>query len=299
MTYDALVVGGSIAGVSAALQLARARRSVCVIDAASPRNRFAATSQGVFGHDGTPPRELIGRARDQLSRYPTATLVEGTVVTAAGRDGGFGLTLASGASFEAKVLVLAFGVSDTLPDLPGLAERWGVSVLHCGYCHGYEHDGPLGVLNVAPPSARQAALIRDWGPTTFFLNGRDDLDTAARDLLARRGVSIEPAPIAVLVGDAPNLAGVRLADGRTVEIEALFVRPRVRLNSDLAEQLGCAIDEGPVGPYIRVDGSQQTTVARVFAAGDIARVGHDATLASAGGVMAGTSAHQALVFDAP
>lgn len=298
MTFDALVVGGSIAGVSAALQLARARRSVCVVDAGSPRNRFAATSQGVFGHDGVPPRQLIGRACEQLARYPTATLVEGTAATARPADGGdFYVTLASGEVLAAKTLVLAFGVSDMLPDLAGLAERWGVSVLHCGYCHGYEQDGPLGVLNVAPASARQARLIRDWGPTTFFLNGLDDLDDEGRDLLTRRDVAVEAAPIAELLGPAPALAGVRLADGRTIHIAALFVRPRVRLNSDLAEQLGCAIDEGPVGPYIRVDASQQTTVGRVFAAGDIARVGHDATLASAGGVMAGTSAHQALVFD--
>jgi thioredoxin reductase len=299
MIFDSLVVGGGFAGLSAAIHLARARRSVCVVDAGQPRNRFSQASHGFFGHDGARPREMIGQAKAQIGLYPTVTQIYGTV-TAAQRsaDSEFSLNLASGETLAARTLVLAFGVADAVPDLPGFVELWGTGVLHCPYCHGYEqHRGPLGVLDVRRPySARQAALLADWGPITFFLNGRNDLDQETRGLLARRGVTLEPAPVARLVGAAPGPIGVELVDGRTLEVKAVFVQPQTSLNSDIAEQLGCAIDEEASGPVIRTDAVKRTTVNGVFAAGDIARASHNATWASSDGVTAGISAHQFLVF---
>ncbi len=298
MQYDAIVIGGSYAGLSAAIHIARARRSVCVIDAGSPRNRFADASHGFFGHDGAAPLAMIAAARTEVDRYPGVTMIAGTASDARARDGGgFAVTLGDGRTLTSAKLVLAFGISDVLPDVPGLAERWGRTVLHCPYCHGFEHGGGrLGVLWTAPMSAHQAALIADWGSTTLYLNGSDMPDAAARALLNRRGVAIEPAPIRALQGEADSLSSLMLDDGREVAIDALFLAPRSRLNSPIAERLGCALEDGPFGPVIRTDAAKLTSVPGVYAAGDIARAPHNASWAAADGVTAGVSLHQSLVF---
>ncbi len=147
MTYDAVVIGGSYAGLSAAIHIARARRSVCVIDASSPRNRFADASHGFFGQDGAEPLAMIAAARAEVERYPGVTMIAGTASDAHVVNGGFAVTLVDGSTLTSAKLVLAFGISDMLPEVPGLAERWGRTVLHCPYCHGFEHGGGrLGVL---------------------------------------------------------------------------------------------------------------------------------------------------------
>ncbi|KMO29659.1 thioredoxin reductase [Methylobacterium variabile] len=297
MRYDALVVGGSFAGLSAATYIARARRSVCVIDAGAPRNRFAAASHGFFGQDGQDPRAMIATARAQLSAYPSATLVAGEVTGAQASGDGFALALVGGARLEGARLVLAFGIADVLPDLPGLAERWGTSVLHCPYCHGFEFAGrPLGVLHAGPLSAHQAQLIAEWGPTTLFLNGSGPLDDDTSATLKERGIRVEPAPVRALSGEGRALSAVVLSDGRAVTLDALYVAPRTRLNSPIAGELGCAVDEGPLGPVIRTDAAKRTTVPGIYAAGDAARAPHSATWAAADGVTAGVSLHQSLVF---
>ncbi len=309
-TYDVIVLGGSFAGLSAAMQLARARRRVCVVDAGQPRNRFAAASHGFFGQDGEPPLAMIEQARRKLAAYPTVVFVQGTVVQAtAAADGshGFAVVLQDGTPLAARKLVLAFGVQDGLPDIAGLRERWGATVLHCPYCHGYEFAGQrLGVLYHSPQSGMHAQLIADWGPTTLFLNGETTLGSAEHARLLALGIAIEPAPIAALEGPDRALTGVRLqategSDARVVPLAALYVASATRPASPLAEQLGCAFDEGPMGPissYVRTDANKMTTVPGVYAAGDLTLMRHNATLASAEGVLAGVGAHQALVFGA-
>ena len=300
MNYDAVVIGGSYAGLSAAMQIARARRSVCVIDTGEPRNRFADASHGFLGQDGAAPESMIATARDQLAAYPTVRMIADMACDATRADGGFAVTLASGETLTGRRLVLAFGISDVLPDVPGLCERWGDSVLHCPYCHGYEHrDGRLGVLWTAPLSAHQAALIADWGATTLYLDGNSLPEGDARTLLEQRGVSIETASIKELRGKDRTLTSLLLGDGREAAIDALFLAPGSKLNSPIAERLGCALDDGPFGPIIRTDAAQLTSVPGVYAAGDIARAPHNATWASADGVTAGISLHQSLVFEAP
>ncbi|MBJ2156109.1 NAD(P)/FAD-dependent oxidoreductase [Variovorax sp. IB41] len=301
MRYDALVVGGSFAGLSAAMQLARARKNVCVVDAGAPRNRFAAAAHGFFGQDGVPPLKMIADARTKLLAYPNVTFIEGRVASAeADGAGGFVASLDGDRQLSAGKLLLAFGVQDGFPDgIAGVRERWGTSVLHCPYCHGYEFSGRrLGVLVEAPHPPEHAMLIAEWGPTTLFLNGNNTVDDEVRGKLQARGVAIEPGRIAALEGPAKDLSGVRLEDGRIVPLEALFMVPRTRPGSALAEQLGCAFDEGHAGPVIRIDAMKMTTVPGVFAAGDAAMQMHNATLASAEGVMAGVSLHRAMLLDA-
>jgi len=304
-TYDVIVVGGSWAGLSAAMQLVRARRRVLVVDAGSPRNRFARSSHGFLGQDGRTPAAILDTARAQVLAYPTAELRRDEATRAAGGDGAFEVVLASGAAARARRLVLATGIVDELPDLPGLRERWGTSVLHCPYCHGYEvADGRLGVLAVGESSVHQALLLPDWSAdVTLFTNGAFEPTAAQREALATRGVRIEPRLLAGLVGDAPTLTGLRLRGagggpdgGEVVALDALFTASRTRMASPLAEQLGCAFDDGPFGPVIRTDARKETTVPGVYAAGDAARAPHNATWASADGVTAGISAHQSLAL---
>lgn len=296
MTHDAIVVGGGFAGLAAATYLARARRNVLVLDTRQPRNRFAVASHGFLGHDGSDPQRILATARQQLAAYPTVRMTEGEASTARVEGDGFSVVLASGEELEARKLVLAFGLRDTLPAVPGLQERWGKTVLHCPYCHGIEFsDRQLGVLYRTPMSVHQACLVAEWGPTTLYLNGAD-LDAESAEKLAGRGVRVEAANVLGLEGDHHELSAIALVDGRRSAIDALYVSPQSGLSSSMAEDLGAEIEDGPLGPMIRTDGDKMTSVAGLYAAGDIARAPHSVSWAVADGVTAGTSAHRALVF---
>lgn len=297
MGADVIIVGGSFAGFSAAMQLARGQREVIVIDAGEPRNRFADASHGFFCLDGLSPGEIRRRAAEQLSNYSTARVIGGRASSTSQEGDGFSVTLETGETYTAAKLILATGLRDELPKTPGVAERWGKTVIHCPYCHGFElRNRKLGVMATGPLSTHQAAIIPDWGPTTYFTQGEFMPDDEQAALLASRGVAIENSAIVEILGQAPSITGVRLADGRIVELEGLYIGPKARMASTLAEQLGCELEEGPMGPAVKVDDFKRTSVAGVFAAGDISNKMHNATFASASGVMAGIAAHRALMF---
>jgi thioredoxin reductase len=296
MPHDAIIIGGSYAGLNAAMQLARARRRVLIIDDNRPRNRFAARAHGVMGRDGVPGAEIAAEARAQVAAYPTAAFRRGEVVDARQGRCGFEVDLADGERVTGRRLMLAYGVQDILPDLPGVKARWGQTVLHCPYCHGYEiGGGPIGVLGAGPMSVHQAVMVAEWGQVVLFLDGKLEPDADQMRMLARRGVIVEPTPVAALEGDGPALDGARLTDGRLVPLKAVFVGPRLRLNGNLAQGLGCEIEDTPIGQMIRTDDLKQTTVPGVFAAGDAARVMSNVTLAAADGVMAGIALHRSLI----
>lgn len=298
MQYDVIVVGASFAGASAAMQLVRARRQVLMIDAGQPRNRFSHASHGFLGQDGTPPHEIMAIAVEQLMAYPSFELVVAHAEHAAADTQGVSVTLEDGRRLRARRLILATGVRDELPAIPGLQERWGQTAIHCPYCHGYEvRDRKLGVIATSPLSAHQGIMLPDWGPTTYFTQGQFEPEEAELRQMQKRGVAIERTPVVAVIGTAPEIDAVQLADGRALEIGAVFVGPRVHMASPLAMQLGCAFEQGPIGPYIRTDDMRQTSVPNVFAAGDAAMVFSNGTMASASGVMAGVSAHRSLVME--
>jgi thioredoxin reductase len=297
MLHDAIIVGGSFAGLSAALQLARARRRVLVIDAGLPRNRFASESHGVLGHDGKPGSQVLAEARQQLLAYPTVQIFSGRVSRVDSGEAGFVVEAEDGMRwFTGRRLLLATGVADVLPEIPGLQERWGKTVVHCPYCHGYEiGGGAIGVLGTGPMSVHQALLFADWGEVTLFTQGVVAVSAEEQALLAARKVRVESSPIAELRGTAPALDGVLLRDGRQVAIKALLVGTQVRMASPLAAALGCAFDDSPFGPIVRIDAWGLTSVPGVYAGGDMARVPHSITFACAGGVAAGIGLHASLV----
>jgi thioredoxin reductase len=293
MMRDVIIVGGSFAGLAAATQVARARRDVLVIDAGMRRNRFAARSHGFLGQDGRAPEDIIADAREQLMAYPTAHLTGGTITGVARVDGGFIVTGSNGEMHQAKRLVLATGVTDTLPDVPGIKERWGKHVFHCPYCHGYElAQGKIGVVAIGALSVHQAQLIAEWGPTTLLVNGTFEPDAEQLATLDARGVTVERGRISEISG----MADVRFDDGRTLSFDGLFTASRTTVSSPLAEQLGCRFTEGPLGAFIETSGFMKTSVDGVFACGDAARGAGSVSVAVGDGAMAGVGAHQSLVF---
>lgn len=298
MIYDVAVVGGSFAGLAAAIQIARARRSVVVIDAGSPRNRFADASHGFLGHDGRSPEEIHQLGRANLMVYPSAFVRADLVTQAEKSQDGFVLTLDQGDTVTARRVILAIGVKDTLPSIEGFDACWGLSVIHCPYCHGYEVAGRrLGIFHAGKASLHQAHLIPDWSDdVTFFTNGVALL-TEERETILARGVKLEETPIIRLRHEARQIHAVVLEDGRNIPLDAMFTSTRTAPASDLAAQLGCRMVEGPFGPYIEVDNLQETSVSGIFAAGDAARPVHNATWAASDGVSAGIFAHQSLISE--
>ncbi len=291
--FDAVIVGGSYAGQSAALQLARARRKVLVVDGGKRRNRFADESHGFLTQDGVDPGEIAARAREQLLKYPSVEWREGTAEEAAGVADAFSLRV-GGETVAARRLVLAMGVADELPPVPGLAERWGKSVFHCPYCHGYElNQGRIGVLGVVPMSMHHALMLPDWGPTTFFLNEAFDLDADQLAQLKARGVTLERTPVKRISGAR---ADIELADGRMVSLDGLFTATRTSVSSPVADQLGCAFEDGPLGAFIHTDMMKATSVPGVFACGDAARAAGTVAWAVGDGAMAGAATHRSLMF---
>lgn len=292
--FEVLVVGGSYAGLSAALQLARARRTVLVIDAGRRRNRFALHSHGFLTQDGNEAAAIAAQGRTQLRAYPNVAWANDTVASVKNDGGFFEIELGDGGTASGRRLVLATGVTDTLPRIEGLAERWGRHVFHCPYCHGYELDkGDIGVLATSELSMHHALLLPDWGRVTLFLNNAFIPNDAQSAALARRSVAIEPTPVARIDGDAD----VVLSDGRRLPMTGLFVAPRTSPTGALAQQLGCAMEAGPMGEFVITDSMKATTVQGVFCCGDMARAAGNVALAVADGAMAGIATHRSLIAE--
>ena len=292
MMYDVIIVGGSYAGLSAGLQLARARRQVLVIDAGQRRNRFAATSHGFLGQDGHAPEVIAAEGRSQLMEYPTVTWVQGSAVQVNQQAEGFSVRTEHSGTFHARRLILATGVVDELPAVEGLKERWGTRVFHCPYCHGYELDqGRIGVLATSPLAMHHALMLPDWGTTTLFTNGVFTPDAEQQAQLDRRGVSVEKAGVRRISGERADL---ELDNGRVFNLDGIFTMSRTRI-SPLAEQLGCELADGPTGPYLYTNDTRQTSVPGVFACGDASLAAGSVALAVGEGVRAGVGAHFSLI----
>lgn len=295
-TFDVIVIGGSYAGMAGALQLARGRRQVAVIDAGIRRNRFAAHSHGVLGQDGKSPALIASEAKAQLLLYPNLSWIEGTVERAEKVGDLFQVTTRDQQTLSAKRLLLATGVSDHLPAITGLQDRWGKTVFHCPYCHGYElNQGPLGVLAVSEASLHQALLIPDWGPTTLFTNNCFTPDELQLKQLAARHVRLETEAVTEITGE--QAAVVNLANGRLVELAGLFVASLTKPASPIAQELGCELAESPVGFYVKTDDFKQTSIPGVFACGDLGRAMGSVTFAIGDGAQAGFAIHRSLIFE--
>jgi thioredoxin reductase len=265
--YDVVVVGGGAAGLSAALVLGRARRRVAVVDAGSPRNAPAAHMQGFLSRDGMAPADLLAAGRAEVTGYGVE-LIADQVAQVAAIVPGFSVHLAGGPVLRARRILVATGVTDELPDLPGVRERWGRDLLHCPYCHGWEvRDEPLGVLGTLAGSVQHALLVRQWSDDVVFFVHTYAVSAGELAQLEARGVQVVRGEVTRLVVDADRLTGVALADGRVIERTAVFVRPGNIPHADgLLHALGCAVNEAG---FATVDAGGRTSALGVWAAGNV------------------------------
>jgi thioredoxin reductase len=290
--YDVVIVGGGAAGLSAALVLGRARRRVAVVDAGEPRNAPAAALHGFLSRDGMAPADLLAEGRREVTGYGVE-VIEDRVVAA---EPGFAVRLAGGRVLAARQLLVTTGLRDELPDVPGLAERWGNDVVVCPYCHGYEvSDQPLGVLASGPVAAMKALLVRNWSADVVLFPGTEPLAPEDLDRLAARGVRVVPGEVTRVVAEDGRLAGVEVA-GRTVPRAALFVQPRFVPSDTLLRDLGCEVTEQG---WVRVDHTGATSVPGVWAAGNVVDpMAQLITAAGAASVAAGMINHELVMADA-
>jgi thioredoxin reductase len=265
--YDAVVIGGGPAGLTAALYLARSRRRTLVLDAGQPRNARAAFAHGVFTRDGIPPGELLAAARRQLAGYPDVTFRPVGACSAAPRGGRFEVELADGGAVEARRLLIASGLRDELPPIPGVADLWGRRVHLCSYCHGYEErDRPLAVLAEGDAARAAVASLLPLSRDLVLCTNGSALSPNDRERIAAHGVRFVESRL-IEAADAQDGLVLHFENGLMLERSALFLKSRPRIAGDLPARLGCALD-GPA--RVVVDATWRTTVPGVYAAGDIA-----------------------------
>jgi thioredoxin reductase len=301
-SYDVVVVGGGAAGLSGAVALARSRRSVLVVDAGDPRNVSAGHVHNFLTRDGTPPSKIYASGRAEVARY--GGRVETGRVTDLSRDGDRFRVQIGRNAVTARRLLLATGVRDELPDVPGLADRWGIDVLHCPYCHGWEvRDKRIGVLATGPAAVHQALLFRQLSPYVTLLQhtGPAPADEQ-RTQLERRGITITAGMVEEIEADASGLTGVRLADGRRVGLDAVIVAPLVYARAELLLPLGLKPVEVRLGEYlvgtrIEADHAGATAVPGVWVAGNLTDVQAQVVAAAAAGLTAGAAINYDLVLE--
>ncbi|MFG2174322.1 NAD(P)/FAD-dependent oxidoreductase [Streptomyces niveus] len=301
--FDVVVIGGGPAGLSAALTLARARRSVLVIDAGEPRNAPASHVHNYLGREGIAPGELLAVGREEVAGYG-GEFMAGRVATVKGSAAdGFRVVLEEGAAVSevtASRLLVTTGLVDELPPVPGVAERFGREVLHCPYCHGWEvRDTPIGVLATGPLAVHQAQMWRQWSDdVTLLRHTAPDFDDEQYEQLAARDIAVVDGEVAALEVTADRLTGVTLAGGRVIPVSAVVVAPLFTARGSLLADLGApAVDREMagqvVGSHVPTDPAGATSVPGVWAAGNVA----DPTETVIGSAVAGLRAGAAINAD--
>jgi thioredoxin reductase len=290
--YDVVVVGGGAAGLAGAVALARSRRSVLVVDAGDPRNAPASHVHNFLSRDGTPPAEIYAAGRQEVARY--GGRVESGRVTALSRSGERFAVQIGGRAVTARRLLVATGVRDELPQVPGLAERWGIDVLHCPYCHGWEVRGQrIGILATGPGTMHQALLFRQLSQhVTVLAHTGPELSGEQREQLRALGIPLIEGTVTQVEASDGGLTGVRLADGTRVSLDALIVAPRMTARAELLAPLGLAPAEvvmggQVIGTQIEADPSGATSVPGVWVAGNLAAINAQVISAAAAGLTAG------------
>ncbi|MEO6090679.1 MAG: NAD(P)/FAD-dependent oxidoreductase [Umezawaea sp.] len=299
---DVVVIGGGAAGLSAAVTLGRARREVVVVDAGSPRNAPAEGVHGFLTRDGISPAELVAIGRAEAERYG-ARIVDGTVTRVA-NDDGFTVELDDGSTLRARRLLVATGLVDDLPDVAGLAERWGRDVVHCPYCHGWEvRDQPIGILGTGPMATHSALLFRQLSDdVVLFQHTAPALSDEQAEQLAARGITVVEGEVVALEVEDDRLTGVRLASGEVVARRAVAVTPRMVARADLLAALGLKAADLEMGGHVMAqhvvaDGAGATEVPGVWVAGNVTDPRAQVVAAAAAGVMAAASVNADLIAE--
>ncbi len=294
--YDVIIVGGSAAGLSAALVLGRFRRRVLICDHQKPRNAPAQAAHNFFTRDGTPPAELLQIGREQLRPYSTVQYQTAEVVSLKPITGGFDVQTAAGAILQSRRVLLATGVRDELPAIPGLAAYWGKGgVHHCPYCHGWEvRDQKIVIVGNGDVVYHLAALLSALSADiSACLRGDPPPTAEQQSKLQQMGVTVYDTGIEAIAGDSGHVRGVRLGDGRLLPCQAIFVGTKPQPHSSLAHEIGCEFDDRG---YVKVDELGRTSVPNVYAAGDMVTPFHQLVMAAASGTAAGSGVNMDIVF---
>lgn len=265
--YDVIIVGGSYAGLSAGMALGRALRNVLIIDSGNPCNKQTPHSHNFLTHDGKTPAEIAILARQQVAEYDTVHFLHALATTASKTENGFDIVLDNGQIFSAKKLVFASGVKDIMTDIPGFAECWGISVLHCPYCHGYEVKyQTTGIIANGEAGFELSSLISNWtNDLTLYTNGKSNLSETQKEKLIQHHININETAIESLEHTNGYIENIVFKDGRKAPVKALYTRVPFVQHSAIPQMMGCEIT---TDGYIKIDNMYQTTVHGIYACGD-------------------------------
>lgn len=293
-SYDVIIIGGSYAGLAAAMALGRSLRKVLLVDSGLPCNRFTPHSHNFITQDGEKPAVIAEKARKQVMAYPTIQLLSGRATSAQKAGDHFELYTEAGEHFQAPKLLFATGITDILPDLPGFSSCWGVSLVHCPYCHGYEVRGKkLGLLANGEMAFEFTRLLHQWSKDlVLFTNGPSTLAAAHQEKLQHYNIPIVETPVKELFHTDGYISSVKLTDGSVAHVDAVFIKPAFRQHSDIPTSLGCTLTENG---YIQVDEFGKTSVPGVYAAGDNTSMFRSVAAAAAAGNKAGAWINKELI----
>lgn len=265
--FDVIIIGGSYAGLSAAMALGRSLKTVLVIDSGKPCNAPTPHSHNFLTHDGQTPAVITAMGKQQVMQYPTVQFYEGLAVAGKTVTAGFEITAQSGNVFTAKKLIFATGIKDLLPEIHGLADCWGKTVIHCPYCHGYEFkDKKTGILSNGDMAFHITMLVNNLSPhITLLTNGPATFTPEQLDKLQQHPIPIITAPVTGIINTNGTITAVTFTDGTSMALDVLYARVAFEQHTPIPQTLGCALNEQG---YIQVDNMQKTTVPGVFACGD-------------------------------
>lgn len=288
-TYDVIIIGGSNAGLSAGLALGRSLYKTLIIDSGKPCNRQTPHSHNLIMHDGWKPADMLAAAKKDVLAYPNVQYINGTVTEVTGASNNFEVSTADDKKYSAKKIIIAAGIKDIFPDIKGFAECWGISIIHCPYCHGYEYrDEPTGIFANGDMGYDLAKLIFNWTKDlTVFTNGKPTFTPEQQAAISRNGINIIDAPVTSIEHENGYLKKVNLQGGNSIPLSAMYARLPFLQHTEAPVQLGCEFTENG---HIKTDMMQKTNIPGVFACGDAASPMRAVSAAIASGTMAGVAA---------
>ncbi|MGM9474883.1 NAD(P)/FAD-dependent oxidoreductase [Pedobacter sp. GSP4] len=296
MDFDVIIIGGSYTGLSAALTLARSARKVLIVDSGKPCNRQTPHAHNFLTHDGEEPAVIAAAAKAGVLKYPNVKFMDGTVISAGRKAGGFTVNLANGANFSSRKLLIATGLKDILPAIKGFAACWAISAIHCPYCHGYEvRNEKVGLMMNGDNAFEMVKNLQVLNSDiTILTNGKSKLTVAQSDILRAKSIKIVEEEITEFEHVNGELQHVVFGNGEKLALKAVYVRPDVEQHLDLHVQLNFELTEFKT---IKVDEQQQTTASGVYAAGDCATMFRSLSIITAAGTLAAVMLNKEMISE--